>query len=189
MSNTVCAYDPRTLEFGKFKLPDVPPEWIICDISNPRRLLEENLRQVKAGAEKAADRAVRAIHLAAAAEIETEIGNAGPVVNPNRCELYGLYFRDGKYLTLRGWCRELGVPYATAKRRMYVYGVPFGDAVRKLTAEEAVADLRARGFDVRVGRPASREKTEAAREKAAASRLAKQKKKETELAALLEEFN
>lgn len=72
---------------------------------------------------------------------------------------------------------------------MYVYGMPFEDAIRKLTAEEAVADLRARGFDVRAGRPVSREKTEAIREKIAASRLAKRKKKETELAALLEEFN
>ena len=189
ISNTVCAYNPRTLEFGKFKLPNVPSGWIIYDISDPRRLLEENLKRIKTGAEKAANQAVRAMHLAVVAEIETEIKNASPAVDPGRCELYGLYFRDGKYLTLCGWCRELGVPYTTAKHRMYVYGMPFEDAVRKLTAEEAIADLRARGFDVRAGRPVSHEKAEATRKKAAASRLAKRKKEKAELVALLEEFN
>lgn len=67
--------------------------------------------------------------------------NPGAGVRIEKCEIYGFYRKGGLYMTLNRWCAAEDVPYASMSKRMFVYGMPFEDAVRKMSSKEAVAEI------------------------------------------------
>jgi len=114
--------------------------------------------------------------------------------NADKCEMYGLYFHNGKYQTLNKWSSDLGIPYATLHKRIFKYGFSFGEAIIKMTAREAHNDLVRRFPDVYMHghTPAFLEKQEKAKtekEQAKNNRIAKRAANDQYLKELLSEFN
>ena len=113
---------------------------------------------------------------------------------PDKSELYGLYSKDGLYLTLNKWCGRLGAPYQTVFKRMFLYGMSFAEAFEKLPSAEAYR--RMKGLRTR---PVKRGHTEAFLKKRAArleklelmkkARLEEMRFREEDLNAKLAEFN
>ena len=136
----VYAYDPTDIRRnGKFRLGKIPAGWtaFAFDLSDPRSLLKERLKFINARFKKAVnENAVRVL-----SEIKNNMlkelsfleENPGTGIRIEKCEIYGFYLKDGLYMTLNKWCEVVGIPYASVSKRMFVYGMPFRDAVRKMS--------------------------------------------------------
>jgi len=87
---------------------------------------------------------VKAKHESTVSAIQNILDGAGDKhirSNLSNCELYGLYFHDGKYQTLNKWSSDLGIPYTTLYKRIFKYGFAFDDAIIKMSSHDAYKTL------------------------------------------------